>query len=117
MNEEFSIRMLFDSNIKFTFNIDEELRMENSHRTLIYRVDLDVKRNESGELRVFYEKKWKQIHTYKIYISRSMLIKSTHYNDNQTRTLRDPLNATLNFILDVNFSGGHFSSAGGKAFK
>jgi hypothetical protein len=116
-NEEFPIRALFDSKIKFTFNIDDELRRENSHLILIYRLDLDVQCNESGEQRVFYENKWKRIHTYQLYISRSGYITSTHYNDNQMRTLRDPLNGTLNFILDANFSDGQFFSAGGKAFK
>lgn len=116
--EEFSIRLLFDSKIKFTFNIDEELGKKNSHRTLVYRVDLQVKRNKSGELSVLDEKRWKKINAYQLYISRSIFFKKTaHYNDHQSRTLYDPLDTTLNFILDVNFQGGPFSNPGGKTFK
>ena len=115
--EEFSIRLLFDSKIKFTFDIDKELRKKNSHLTLVYRVDLRVKRNKSGELSVFHEEKWKRINAYQLYISRAGFVKTTHYNDHQSRTLYDPLDTTLNFILDVNFSDGQFSNAGGKTFK
>lgn len=112
-SEEFSIKVLFDGKIKFPFK-DEVLREENSGVIVVYRVDLDVKRIKNGELSVFYEEKWKQIHEYQLYISRQLLKKSWHYNDNQKRTLCDPLNATLNFILDANFSDGRVYSAGGR---
>lgn len=110
-NEEFSIRVLFDSKIKFTFAIDKELRKENSHFLLIYRVNLDVKRDESGGLSVFHENKWKLVNRYELYITRPGYLKNKHYNDNQKRILGDPLSTTLNFILDVNFPG-----AAGKTF-
>jgi hypothetical protein len=113
-SEEFSIKMLFDSKIKFVFNLHEELKSENSRVTLMYGVDLDVTRNQSGELAVFHEKKWNLIHTYQLYISRRRRIISNtvHYNDSQTRTLCDPLNDTLNFILDANFHEYQLFSSG-----
>lgn len=117
IEDKLTVKIDFGNGTKLTFNEEKRLNNRNSFGPFIYILDLVLKKDNSEQLYVQFNRSWKEIDQYHFEISRTFIkIGSITHNEkgNETHTLSDCFQNKYHFIFDIQFSSTLTSPLPGK---